>query len=243
MTQKKGLRWSDAFLPVVVIGVAFAYIYYVLHHPMDSMVRNFLTSPLIVRCLYQHLYLILISSALAICTSVPLGILLTRPKLKFLCPYIVGVVNICQTIPSFAVIALFVTILGIGAKTAIFALWIYSLLPILNNTIAGINGVDPAIIDSARGMGMTKSRILRKVELPLSMPVIMAGIRTAVVINVATAVIAAYVGGGGLGDIIIAGKNINRWQVLVCGAGLATLIALLFDHILGIVERLLTESH
>ena len=242
MTQKRALRWSDTFLPVIIVAAAITYGRYVLNHPMDSMVRNFLTLPLILRCLYQHLYLILISASLAIGTAVPLGILLTRPKLKFLCTYVVGIVNICQTIPSFAVIALSVSFLGIGAKTAIFALWIYSLLPILNNTIAGIIGVDPAIIDSARGMGLTKGRILFKVELPLAMPVIMAGIRTAVVINVATAVIAAYVGGGGLGDIIIAGKNINRWQVLVCGAGYATLIALLFDHLLGIVERLLSHS-
>jgi len=151
-------------------------------------------------------------------------------------------VNICQTIPSLAVLALFVGLLGIGTRTAIFALWIYSLLPILNNTIAGVNNVDPAIKDSARGMGMTKLKVLINVELPLAMPVIMAGIRTAVVINVATAVVAAYVGGGGLGDIIIAGKNINRFQAWSLGAIYATSIALLLDHILGIIERILSDN-
>jgi len=242
MAKSKGVRWTDGLLPVIVIAAALAFGIYVIQHPMDKMVAQYLTVPLITKALRRHFYLIIVSSLLAIVTSVPLGILLTRPGVKKVAPFVVGVVNLCQTIPSFAVIALFVGILGIGTKTAIFALWIYSLLPILNNTIAGIDGVDPAIIDSARGMGMTKSKILGNVELPLAVPVIMAGIRTAVVINVATAVIAAYVGGGGLGDIIIAGKNINRWQVLLLGAGYATCIALLLDHILGVIERILTES-
>lgn len=242
MALKNNLRWQDAILPIIVIFVGLFFGIYVIKFPMDSMVSNFLTVRLIVNSLKQHLYLIVVSSSLAIFTAVLLGIILTRPMFKKFSSVVVGFVNICQTIPSFAVIALFVGILGIGSRTAIFALWIYSLLPVLNNTIAGINGADAAVIDSAKGMGMTKLRTLFRIELPLALPVIMAGIRTAVVINVATAVIAAYVGGGGLGDIIIAGKNINRWQVLLLGAGYATLIALLFDHILGVLERLLTDG-
>jgi osmoprotectant transport system permease protein len=212
---------------------------YVLNFPSDSMVANYITLRLITSSLSTHLYLIAISSCLAILTAAPLGILLTRPAFKPFCPFVVGVVNLCQTIPSFAVIAFFVGILGIGSRTAIVALWVYSLLPILNNTIAGMTSIDPAIVDASRGMGMTKFRTLYKIEVPLAMPVIMAGIRTAVVINVATAVIAAYVGGGGLGDLIIAGKNINRWQVLLLGAGYSTAIALMFDYLLGIAERIM----
>ena len=241
MTVLKRLRWTDIILPLAVVCAALAFGIYVIKNPMDNMVANYLTPKLVTTALRRHFYLIIISSLLAICTSVPLGIILTRPAFRKLTSFVVGLVNICQTVPSLAVIALFVGILGIGSKTAIFALWIYSLLPILNNTIAGIDSVDPAIIDSARGMGMTKLKILWNVELPLAMPVIMAGIRTAVVINVATAVIAAYVGGGGLGDIIIAGKNINRWQAWSLGAIFATCIALLLDHILGVVERVMTE--
>ena len=235
--MQNSLRLTDAVLPAVIIAVAVSYGYYVLNFPMDRVVANFLTPDLILNALSRHLYLIIVSAGFAILTAVPLGILLTRLKLKVLCPFVVGVVNISQTIPSFAVIALFVGILGIGPQTAIVALWVYSLLPILNNTIAGMNGLDPAVIDASRGMGMTKLRTLYKIEVPLAMPVIMAGIRTAVVINVATAVIAAYVGGGGLGDFIIAGKNVNRWQILLLGAGYATLIALMFDYLLGLVER------
>jgi len=208
---------------------------------MDNMVANYLTPRLITTSLRRHFYLITVSSLLAICTSVPLGVILTRPAFSKLTPLVTGLVNICQTVPSLAILALFVGIFGIGSSTAIFALWIYSLLPILNNTIAGINSVDPAVKDSGRGMGMTKLKLLGRVELPLAMPVIMAGIRTAVVINVATAVVAAYVGGGGLGDIIIAGKNINRWQAWSLGAIYATGIALMLDHILGVIERVITE--
>lgn len=160
---------------------------------------------------------------------------------KRVTPFVVAIVNIFQAVPGLAVVALTVGFLGIGNKTTIFALWIYSLLPILNNTIAGMRGVSDSVIDSARGMGMTKTRILFKIEIPLAMSVIMAGIRTAAVINVATAVIGAWVGAGGLGDIIIAGKNSNRWQVLLLGAGYSTCIALLFDHVTGLVERMLTD--
>ena len=243
MTKPNGLKWTDAILPLIIIFVAVLYAFYVLNYPMDTMVAGFLTPKLIITSLRTHLFLIIVSSSLAIFTAIPLGIALTRPILRRFCPFVVGIVNLCQTIPSFAVIAFFVGILGIGSKTAIVALWVYSLLPILNNTIAGMNGLDPAIIDASRGMGMTKFHTLYKIEVPLAATVIMAGIRTAVVINVATAVIAAYVGGGGLGDIIIAGKNINRWQVLLLGAGYATLFALMFDYLLGLAERLMSGNY
>jgi len=242
MISKSGLKLSDAILPAIIIIAAVLYGQYVLNFPTDKMVANYVTERLIFNSLKGHFYLILVSSGMAVATALPLGVMLTRNSLKWLCPFVVTVVNICQTIPSLAVIAFFVGIFGIGSWTAIMALWIYSLLPILSNTIAGINNNDAAIIDSARGMGMKKSHILLKIEIPLAMPIIIAGIRTAVVINVATAVIAAYVGGGGLGDLIITGKHINRWQVLLLGGGYATLIAVLFDHILGVAERILGYS-
>lgn len=241
MSSSRRLRWTDLILPAVVIGIGLAYYYYVMNYPMDSMTAGYLKPSLVRHALSRHLYLVLVSASLAVCTSVPLGVLLSRPLFEKLTPYVVGLVNVCQTVPGLAVVALTIGFLGIGSKTAIFALWIYSLLPILNNTIAGMRGVDRAVVDSAKGMGMTKLRILFKIEIPLAMSVIMAGVRTAVVINVATAVIAAWVGAGGLGDIIIAGKNINRWQVLLLGASYSTIIALVFDHVIGIVERLLTE--
>lgn len=241
MTAWRKLKWTDLILPVVVFALAIGYYYYIMNYPMDKMTADYVTPQLVSSRVKGHLYLILVSASLAIGTAVPLGIILTRAPFKKICPFVVGIVNIGQTIPGFAVIAFFIGIVGIGTRPAILALWIYALLPILNNTIVGINGVSPAIIDSARGMGITSTRILFKVELPLAMSVIMAGIRTAVVIIVAMAVIAAFGGGGGLGDIIITGKNINRWQVLLLGAGYATLMAVLLEHVIGLIERMLTQ--
>ena len=232
-------RWYDFVLPVAAVAVAVGYAYYVLNNPTDTMVATFLTADLIVSSLVTHLYLVGVSMALAIGLALPLGILLTRAQFKRFAPLVVGTVNIGQTVPSFAVIALFVGILGIGERTAIFALWVYSLLPILNNTIAGVSAVDRSLIDASRGMGMTRFNTLFKIEIPLAMPVIMAGIRTAVVINAGTAVIAAYVGAGGLGEIIVTGLTVARFQILTLGALYAALVALMLDYILGIVERLL----
>ena len=234
-------KWYDFILPVVSVILAVGYAYYVLNHPADVMVATFVTTDLIISSLITHLYLVGISMILAIFVSLPLGILLTRAQFRRFAPVVVGTVNIGQTVPSFAVIALFVGIFGIGERTAIFALWVYSLLPILNNTIAGISGVDRALIDASRGMGMTRFNTLRKIEIPLAMPVIMAGIRTAVVINAGTAVIAAYVGAGGLGEIIVTGLTVARFQILTLGALYAALVALLLDYSLGIIERLMPK--
>ena len=131
--------------------------------------------------------------------------------------------------PSLAVVALSVGLLGVGSLTAILALWIYSLLPILNNTLTGINELEPSIIEAAHGMGMNPRRILYKIELPLAFPLIISGIRTAVTINIGSAILAAFVGGGGLGNLIIAGNNISRWQVVVLGAVLPVIMALIAD--------------
>ncbi|MCL2853017.1 MAG: ABC transporter permease [Defluviitaleaceae bacterium] len=234
-------RWYDFILPVVAVILAVGYALYVLNNPTDAMVAGFVTPDRIISSLITHLYLVGVSMALAILAAFPLGILLTRAGFRKFAPLVVGTVNIGQTVPSFAVIALFVGILGIGERTAIFALWVYSLLPILNNTIAGVSGVDRSIIDASRGMGMTRLNTLRKIEIPLAMPVIMAGIRTAVVINAGTAVIAAYVGAGGLGEIIVTGLTLARFQVLMLGALYAALVALMLDYMLGMVERLLPK--
>lgn len=235
--QSNKINWYDFILPIVLIALAIFVGWYILKYPTDNIVANYVTLPKIKVAVWQHLYLIVISSALAIATSVPLGMVLTRKSMRYLCGTIVSIVNFGQTIPSFAVIALCFGVFGIGAKSAIFALWLYSLLPILNNTIAGLRSVDPNVIDAARGMGMTKLQILFRIEMPLAMPVIFAGIRTAIVINVATAIIAAFVGAGGLGDFIIAGKNINRMQIMLLGAGYATMLALILDSILAMIEK------
>jgi osmoprotectant transport system permease protein len=208
----------------------------VLAHPQDGLVARLVTRPKLLALVGQHLYIVALSSGLAILTAVPAGVLLTLPGLRQWATRVVSVASIGQTVPSLAVIALSVGLLGIGARTAIIAMWIYSLLPILNNTLTGIRKVDPAIIEAAHGMGMRRSHVLLKIQVPLALPMIMAGIRTAVTINIGSAILAAFVGGGGLGNLIIAGNNISRTQVLVLGAALPVLMALAADAVFEMIE-------
>jgi len=219
---------------LVIAGVCLSV--YVVSNPQDSLVARAVTYHRIIVLLGQHMYIVLVSCSLAILTSVPVGIILSRPKYKKWVPRVIGLVNIGQTIPGLAIIALTVGILGIGSKPTIIALWVYSILPILSNTLIGMNDVDPSIIEAANGMGMKPGRVLFRVEIPLAIPMIIAGIRTAVTINIGSAILAAFVGGGGLGDLIITGNNINRWQVLVLGAVIPVLMALAADALFEIVE-------
>jgi osmoprotectant transport system permease protein len=186
----------------------------------------------------QHLALVATAMSIAIAIGVPLGILLTR-RAKWRGP-VLGVANIFQTIPSLALFGFLIPIPfigGIGPRTAIVALVLYALLPILRNTLAGIMGVDPAVRESAVAMGMTASQILRQVEIPLAARTILAGIRVATVTTVGTATIAAAIGGGGLGVFIFRGvASVDPVQILA-GALPAALIALVSDGGLGWVER------
>lgn len=236
-TQTLRLNLMNILIPILLLAVGIGFTCYVVEFPQDKIVERFMSYEKIIKLLWQHIYIVLVSIGLAIVSAVPLGVFLTRTKYRSIAPKVVDIVNIGQTIPSLAIVALFVGFLGIGAKAAIFALWIYSLLPILNNTMAGILKVDPSIIESAKGMGMKPSRILAKVELPLALPIIIAGIRTAMTVNIGTAILAGFVGAGGLGDLIIAGSNVCRWQMLVLGATLPALMAMFADHLLGLLEK------
>jgi osmoprotectant transport system permease protein len=189
----------------------------------------------------EHLVLVLTSMGIAIAIGVPLGILLTR-RAGWRRP-VLGIANVLQTVPSLALFGFLIPIPligGIGPRTAIVALVVYALLPILRNTLAGILGVDAAVRDSAVAMGMTASQILREVELPLAARTIMAGIRVATVTTVGTATIAAAIGGGGLGVFIFRGvASVDTVQILA-GAIPAALIALISDGGLGWIERRLS---
>lgn len=186
----------------------------------------------------EHLVLVSISTGIAILIGVPLGILLTRrPRLS---PPVLGLANIFQTIPSLALFGLLIPmpfIGGIGARTAIVALVLYALLPIIRNTYAGIQGVDPAVREAGRGLGMTDRQLLFMVEMPLSFGVILAGIRVATVIGVGVATIAAAIGAGGLGVFIFRGVAMVDNTLILAGALPAALIALAADFALGRLER------
>ena len=192
----------------------------------------------ILRLLLQHLQLTGIAVSLAILVGVPLGIAITR--VKVLSDPILGIASIFQTIPSIALFGVLIPFMGIGIKPAIVVLFLYALLPIIQNTYTGIKGVSPFMIDAGLGMGMTSIQVLRMVELPQSLPVIMAGVRIATVINIGTTTIAAYIGAGGLGQLIFTGIQLVRNDMIIAGAVPAALLALTADRLLGYVEYRLT---
>ena len=181
-----------------------------------------------------HIGLTFISLFFAIIISIPLGIFIAHRK-KF-STSILGFAGILQTIPSIALLGFLIPILGIGAKPAIFALFLYALLPIIRNTFTGIIGVNPVITEAAKAMGMSYWQILLKVELPLASHVILAGIRTATVINVGVATLAAYIAAGGLGEFIFGGIALNNTNMILAGAIPAALLAIFFDFILSKIQ-------
>lgn len=187
--------------------------------------------------LQQHLKLVGLSSLLAVLVAVPVGILVTRPRFKKYDWIAINLANIGQTVPSLAILALVMTYFGIGYITAVFALWLYSLLPILRNTIAGIESINKSILDAGQGMGMTPSQILIKLELPNALFVMLAGIRTSIVINVGTAALAFLIGGGGLGDLIFTGISLYDTGIMLSGALPVTLLAIILDFTLGKLEK------
>jgi osmoprotectant transport system permease protein len=186
----------------------------------------------------EHLTLVVISMAIAVAIGVPLGMaLVSRPRLRAAS---LTIANIFQTIPSLALFGFLIPlpfIGGIGMRTAIVALVLYALLPILRNTYVGLSSVDPAILEAAEAMGMTELQILFRVRLPLATSVILAGIRTATVITIGVATIAAAIGAGGLGTFIFRGVAMVSDAVILAGAIPAALLALAADFLLGLLER------
>lgn len=185
--------------------------------------------------LSEHLELVLISEMLAILVAVPFGIAATRnPRAKRL---ILGAGNIAQTVPTLAIIALVFPLLGIGFLPSLVGLFTYALLPILTNTITGIEDVEESTVEAARGMGMTDTEILQRIELPLAVPVIFAGIRTSAVLNVGTAYLAFFIGGGGLGVWVISGINLYNMPQVLAGAIPGALLAIAMDSLFAVVEK------
>jgi osmoprotectant transport system permease protein len=194
----------------------------------------------IITATVQHIELSLVALVIAILISVPLGILLTRYQV--LATPIIGVASLFQTIPSLALLGFMIPLLGIGWTPAIVALTVYGLLPILRNTYTGIMNVDKAMTEAGTGMGMTSMQVLFKVELPLALSVIMAGIRTAAVLIIGVATLAALIGAGGLGDLIFRGIAMVSAELILAGAIPAALLALLFDFILAWLEKAVTPT-
>ena len=191
----------------------------------------------------DHMTLVVIAMAIAILIGVPLGMFIVqRPTLRTIA---LGIASIFQTIPSLALFGFLIPIPfigGIGKRTAVVALVLYAILPILRNTYVGLTGIDPAVLESAEAMGMTRSQILFRVRFPLALAVILAGIRTATIITIGVATIAAAIGAGGLGTFIFRGVALVSDALILAGAIPAALLALLADFLLGLLERRLRIS-
>lgn len=188
----------------------------------------------------EHVYLAFIAVALACLVGIPVGMLINR-SMK-IANAVISVANILQTIPSLAMFALLIPLVGIRDKNAIVALFLYALLPIIKNTYIGIRNIDPSIIQAATGMGMSPMQILYKVQAPLAIPVIMGGVRIATVTGIGVATIATLIGAGGLGTLIYQGIGMMNYPMMISGAIAAALLALLTDYILGLLEKMITSK-
>ena len=190
---------------------------------------------ILVNKTFEHLYISVVALLLAMIVAIPLGILLSkREKLSKISLTVAGIL---QTIPTLAILALMIPLFGVGKTTAIIALFIYVLLPILNNTIVGVQNIDSNVKEAGRSMGMTNFQLMKDVELPLALPMILSGIRLSSVYVISWAALASYVGAGGLGDLIFNGLALYEPMMIIGGTILVTVLALIVDLILAQIEK------
>ncbi|TFB22792.1 ABC transporter permease [Filobacillus milosensis] len=190
---------------------------------------------------YEHLLISFLAIMFGILLTVPAAILLTRVKNDLFNSTVFNIVNVFQTIPTIALLAIMIPFFGIGLQPAVIALFLYSLLPLLRNTYAGIKSVDPGIIESAKGMGFGQAKQLFTIEIPLALPYIMSGIKTTTVYIISWTTLAAVIGAGGLGDLILGGIGLNDKFMIFTGTFIAIILALSMDLIFGKVEKKLTR--
>lgn len=234
-------------MPFFLTATMALLLLYVRLSDLDSIEARTLTFPLQFQRLQEHLLLTGLSTVLVLALAIPLGIAATRPRVRRYAPLIIGLGNAGQAIPSLGALALLFFLFrsvdalpSTGIVPVTVSLVAYSFLPILRNTMVGLDQVDDAVLEAGRGMGMSNQLVLRRLELPLAVPVIMAGVRTALVLNVGTAALAFLFGGGGLGQTIQAGFQLNRTPVLIFGAVSVAILALLVDYLAGLVEEVMT---
>lgn len=229
-------------LPIIVAIVAAGWIIWRLVAPLDEIEQRQLAWPVLGRLLLEHLQLMAVSIVIILATAIPLGIVLTRRTTRKFSVPAVAIANIGQAAPSIGLIVLFAIWMGFGFWPAIVALSVYGFLPVLANTITGLNGVDRSLLEASRGMGRSAIQTLFRVELPLAAPVIMTGVRTALVLVVGTAAFGTFVNAGGLGALITTGVNLFRFKITVSGAIIIALLALLVDWVGRVLEMLWTPK-
>ncbi len=227
-------------MPAFLAASCLALYLWVSSMELDSIEQRTLNADYITQRVVQHLQITGVATVIVVIISVTAGVLLTRPALSRVSPYIVGIASTGQAIPSIGVLVLLAMATGnFGFDIAVIGLIIYAFLPVLRNTMVGIQQVDKSVIEAGRGMGMTKTAVLFRIELPLAIPIMLAGIRTALIIVVGTAALATFINAGGMGDIINTGIKLSRESILVTGAVLTAVLALTVDYVAGIIEDVL----
>lgn len=224
-------------LPPVLVALVFGgFVVWRQTAELDSVEASQLAWNILWGLMWEHLMLTVTAAAIVVVVAVPLGVMLTRGRFRAAAPVVVGIANAGQAAPSVGLIVLLFLWLSGGFWTAVLALSLYGLLPVLRNTITGIQGVDPTLVEAGRGIGMTSAGTLLRIELPLAVPVIMAGVRTALVLVVGTAALATFINAGGLGEILQTGISLFRFSLMVTGALLIALLALLIEWLGRLLE-------
>lgn len=233
--QRRDVR--DLIVQAGLIIAAFAALsWWLLAAELSEVESSTLAPGAVVSLIGEHLLLTVVSAVIVLAVAIPLGILLTRPALRRAAGPVMAVANIGQAAPAVGIIVLFGFWLGFGLQAAIAALVVYALLPVLRNTMVGLTQVDRQLIEAGRGMGMSAAAVLFCVELPLAVPVMLSGIRTALVLLVGTTTLATFVNGGGLGLLITTGVTLDLSRVLIAGAVIVALLALVVDWVGRLVE-------
>ena len=230
---------SYLFMPLGLAVVLVLVMVSINTRELDAAEQKRLASDYILRMTWAHIQLTVASTVLVLLIAIPVGILLTRSFARTITPPAIAVFNIGQAVPTIGLLAIFAIAWRFGFFPTVVALAAYTTLPVVRNTMVGLRQVDASVIESARGMGMTKRAVLTRIELPLAVPVIMAGLRTALTINVGTATLGAFIGADCLGRLIVSGFSGNRPYITIIGGILVAVLALLVDYLAGIAEDFL----
>ena len=241
-TPTGGRSWRALLEPLLIVLIGGGWMLYVENSDLDSIERRSLAPGYVAQKTWEHIELTVVATLLVLVIAVPLGVLLSRRWARPATPVVLAIANIGQSAPAIGMVVLLAVLWGVGFWTAIVALVAYGVLPALRNTMVGLQQVDPTLVDAGHGIGMSPAAVLGRVELPLAIPVILAGIRTTLVLMVGTAAIASFISGGGLGDLVTTGVTTQRTPVLLTGCVLMALLALLIDWLGGIATRLLSPK-
>ncbi len=232
-------KWYLVGTPVLIVVVLLVDWLYVRSTHPDANARTTLRLGFMATKVWQHLELTGVAAFFVLLIAIPLGILLSRRGARFATPVVLALANIGQGAPAIGIVVLLAVLWQTGFTVAVVALIIYSVLPSLRNTMVGLQQIDPSLKEAGRGIGMSAAAVLFKVELPLAVPVILAGIRTTLVLLIGVAALSSFIDGGGLGEMISTGVQLQRYNVLVTGSVLVACLALFVDWLAGLAERYL----